>query len=103
MTINWVSLAIGSVLVATVGVVADWQIGSRLRKWSERRELTREYGSLAGHYLDYRVKDDGTRLPSVWRVARNRAHLGRLAFPISIHLSSMTVAFWLKAVHYRQV
>ena len=48
MTINWASLAIGSVLGATLGVVADWQIGSRLRKWSERRELTREYGSLPG-------------------------------------------------------
>ena len=64
MTINWVSLAIGSVVGATVGVVADWQIGSRLRKWSERRELNREYCSLAGHYLDYRVKDDGTHEPT---------------------------------------
>ena len=64
MTINWVSLAIGSVLGATAGVVADWQIGSKLRKWSERRELTREYGSLSGHYLSYRVKDDGTHEPT---------------------------------------
>ena len=64
MTINWASLAIGSVLGATLGVVADWQIGSRLRKWSERRELTREYGSLAGHYLNYRAKNDGTHEPT---------------------------------------
>lgn len=64
MTINWVSLAIGLVLGATVGIVADWQISSRMRKWSDRRELTRAYGSLAGHYLNYRVKDDGTHEPT---------------------------------------
>ena len=47
MTINWPSLAIGSVLGAILGVIADWQIGIRLRKWSELRALTREYGALA--------------------------------------------------------
>jgi hypothetical protein len=64
MTINWVSLGIGSVLGLTLGGFADRQISARLRKRSERRELTREYGSLAGHYLNYRVKDDGTHEPT---------------------------------------
>jgi len=52
------------VLGAILGVIGDWQIGARWRKWSERRALTKEYGSLAGHYVGYRVRDDGTHEPT---------------------------------------
>jgi hypothetical protein len=63
MTISWPNLAIGSALGAILGVIGDWQIGARLRKWSERRALTKEYGSLAGRYDAYRIRDDGTHEP----------------------------------------
>ena len=45
MTISWPNLAIGSVLGAILGVIADWQVGTRFRKWSELRALTKQYGS----------------------------------------------------------
>jgi hypothetical protein len=64
MTIDWLNLAIGSALGATLGVVADWQIGTRIRRWSELRALTKEYGCLAGQYLNYRMRDDGTHEPT---------------------------------------
>jgi hypothetical protein len=64
MTINWPNLAIGSLLGAILGVIADWQIGARLRKWSDLRALTKEYGSLHGQYVNYRVRDDGTHEPT---------------------------------------
>jgi hypothetical protein len=64
MTINWPNLAIGSVLGAILGVIADWQIGTWFRKWSELRALTKEYGSLAGRYTTYRIRDDGTQEPT---------------------------------------
>jgi hypothetical protein len=60
MTISWPNLAIGSVLGIILGVIADWQIGTRLRKRFELRALTKEYGSLAGQYANYRIRDDGT-------------------------------------------
>jgi hypothetical protein len=64
MTISWPNLAIGSVLGAILGVIADWKIGTRLRKWSELRALTKEYGSLGGRYVTYRIRDDGTHEPT---------------------------------------
>ncbi len=64
MTINWPTLAVGSMLGAILGIVGDWQIGTRLRKWSELRALNKEYGSLAGHYVNYRIRDDGTHEPT---------------------------------------
>jgi len=64
MTIDWLNLAIGSVVGATLGVIADWQIGTRIRRWSELRALTKEYGCLAGQYLNYRIRDDGTHEPT---------------------------------------
>jgi hypothetical protein len=64
MTISWLNLAIGSVSGAILGAIADWQVGTRWRKWSERRALTKEYGPLAGQYLNYRVRDDGTHEPT---------------------------------------
>ena len=64
MTIHWLSLAIGSVSGVILGAVGCWQIGSRLRKWSECRALTKEFGSLAGEYANFRVKDDGTHEPT---------------------------------------
>ena len=64
MTINWPNLAIGFVLGAILGVIADWQIGARLRKWFELRALTKEYGSLHGQYANYRIRDDGTHEPT---------------------------------------
>jgi hypothetical protein len=63
MTFSWPNLAIGSVLGAILGVIADWQIGARLRKWSELQALSKEYGSLAGQYANYRIRDDGTHEP----------------------------------------
>ena len=68
MPINWASLAVGSILGASVGVIADWQIGARFRMGFQRRALTRAYGSLAGHYVNYRVRDDGTHEPTGGRV-----------------------------------
>ena len=64
MTINWLNLAIGFILGAILGVIADWQLGMRIRRWSELRALTREYGALAGQYVSYRVRDDGTHEPT---------------------------------------
>jgi hypothetical protein len=79
MTINWPNLAIGSILGAILGVVADWQIGTRFRKWSELRALTKEYGSLDGQYVVSRIRDDGTHEPTAkgrstrnLRLRRNR-------------------------------
>lgn len=63
MLISWPNLAGGSALGVTLGVIADWQIGARLRKWSELRSLTREYASLGGRYECYRIRDDGTYDP----------------------------------------
>jgi len=60
MTISWLSLAVGCVPGAILGAIADWQIGTKWRKWSERKALTKEYGPLAGQYVNYRVRDDGT-------------------------------------------
>lgn len=64
MSISWPNLAVGSALGVILGVIADWQIRARLRKWSELRALTKEYGSLTGRYLIYRIKDDGTHEPT---------------------------------------
>jgi hypothetical protein len=64
MPINWPNLAGGSVLGIVLGVIADWQIGARLRKWSELRALTKEYRSLSGKYANYRIMDDGTHEPT---------------------------------------
>ena len=64
MTINWPNFAIGSLFGAILGVIGDWQIGARLRKWSERKALTKEYASLAGQYVTYRIRDDGTHEPT---------------------------------------
>ena len=64
MTINWPNLAIGFVLGAILGVIADWQIRARFRKWTDLRALTKEYGSLDGVYVNYHVKDDGTHEPT---------------------------------------
>ena len=61
MTIHWWTLAIGFVLGAGLGAVAEWQIGPRLRKRSELRALTFDYAGLAGRYTQYRVRDDGTQ------------------------------------------
>ena len=64
MTINWLHLAIGFTSGAILGVIADWQLGMRIRRWLELRALTREYGPLAGQYVSYRVRDDGTHEPT---------------------------------------
>jgi hypothetical protein len=64
MTINWPNFAVGSVVGGILGVIADWQIGARLRKWSEPRALTKEYGSLGGQYVAYHIRDDGTHEPT---------------------------------------
>jgi hypothetical protein len=59
MTTNWLDLWIGTGLGTLLGIFGNWQIGARWRKRSERRALDREYHSLAGHYMNYLVKDDG--------------------------------------------
>ncbi len=64
MTINWLSLGVGAGLGTILGSIGDWQIGTRLRKWSERRALNREYHLLAGHYVNHRVREDGTHEPT---------------------------------------
>jgi hypothetical protein len=64
MTMDWPSLAMGSVLGAVAGVIAAWQIGVKLRKRSELLALNREYHSLAGEYLSYQVREDGTHEPT---------------------------------------
>ncbi len=64
MTISWLSLGIGAGLGILLGVLGNWQIGTRLRKWSELRALNREYSSLAGQYVNHHVKDDGTHEPT---------------------------------------
>lgn len=53
MTIDWPNLVAGTI----VGIFAHWQVGSRLRSWSERRTLRRKYACLAGDYANYRDKD----------------------------------------------
>lgn len=64
MAIHWWTLAIGLIIGAGLGAVAEWQIGLRLRKRSELRELTRDYASLAGRYTQHRIRDDGTQEPT---------------------------------------
>ena len=64
MTLSWPNLAIGFVVGLILGAIADWQIGSRFRKWSELRALNKEYGSLAGQYKAYRIREDGTHEPT---------------------------------------
>jgi hypothetical protein len=64
MTINWPNFAIGSVLGGILGVIADWQIGAKFRKWSQLRALSKEYGSLDGQYATFRIRDDGTHEPT---------------------------------------
>jgi hypothetical protein len=64
MTINLPNFAVGSVLGVVLGVIADWQIGTRLRNWSQLRGQAKEYGSLDGQYATYRIRDDGTHEPT---------------------------------------
>jgi len=64
MTVNWPNLAIGSTLGAVLGVIVDWRIGARVRKWIELRALNRMYGSLSGRYANYRIRDDGAHEPT---------------------------------------
>lgn len=64
MTISWPNLAGGSISGAVLGVIADWQIGSRVRQWSELRVLAKIYGPLAGQYMSYRIRDDGSHEPT---------------------------------------
>ncbi|WP_158749116.1 LapA family protein [Acidobacterium sp. S8] len=64
MTFHWPILVAVSVLGVILGVLADWQLGTRFRKRLELRALTREYGSLAGQYLNYRILDDGRHEPT---------------------------------------
>jgi hypothetical protein len=64
MVLNWPYLAVASAMGVALGAIADWQIGAKWRKRSERRALTREYGSLSGHYANYRLRDDGTLEPT---------------------------------------
>jgi hypothetical protein len=68
MTLAWSSLAIGSLLGIVLGAVADWKIRASLSKRSELQALTREYSSLTGEYLTYRVKDDGSHEPTGGKV-----------------------------------
>jgi hypothetical protein len=63
-TINWLSGAVGAAFGTVLGVVGDWQFGGRLRRWSDRRALTKEYGSLAGDYVNYHVTESGSHDPT---------------------------------------
>lgn len=62
--INWLGGAVGAVFGAVLGIVGDWQVGSRLRRRSERQALTREYASLSGDYINYRVTESGSHEPT---------------------------------------
>jgi hypothetical protein len=64
MTAHWLGLAMSAGIGVILGAVADLQIGTKLRKRTERRALTKEYGSLGGTYLHYRVREDGTHEPT---------------------------------------
>lgn len=64
MPINGSNLAVGAVLGAILGAIADWQIGTRFRKWSKLRALDKEYRSLAGEYASYRIREDGSHEPT---------------------------------------
>lgn len=64
MTIHWPDIVAGIAFGAILGAIADWKIGLRLRKWRELGALNKEYSSLAGQYLHYRIKDDGTHEPT---------------------------------------
>jgi hypothetical protein len=64
ITRTWLSGAVGAVFGAVLGIVADWQFRSRLRRRSERQALTREYSSLAGDYVNYRVTESGGHEPT---------------------------------------
>jgi hypothetical protein len=62
--ISWPNVVAGFISGASLGAIADWQIATRLRKRSELRSLTKEYGNLAGKYMVHRIKDDGTDEPT---------------------------------------
>ena len=64
MLISWSKLAVGAFFGASLGVVSDWQIGARLRNRSRLRALDKEYRSLTGKYVDYRIRDDGSHEPT---------------------------------------
>jgi hypothetical protein len=68
MTIDWPNFAVGALSGAFLTAICDWQIGARIRKWSElrrlRRALTKDYGALAGHYVNYNVGDHGRHVPT---------------------------------------
>jgi hypothetical protein len=64
MTLNWLNLALGAAVGAILGVLGTWKISPRLRKWSDRRALYREYHTLPGRYANHRVTDDGSCEPT---------------------------------------
>ena len=64
MTINWLDMAAGAGLGAVLGILATWRVSPRLRKWSDRRALQREYQALAGRYENHRVTHDGGYEPT---------------------------------------
>jgi hypothetical protein len=64
MMIHWASVAVGFFPGVVAGVAAAWQLSIRIHKWSELRALGRQYCSLTGHYLSYRVLEDGTQEPT---------------------------------------
>ena len=64
MTISWLDLGLGMGLGTVLGILGHWQIGNRMRRWSERRALHNEYHSLAGHYRNHLVREDGTHEPT---------------------------------------
>jgi hypothetical protein len=63
-TLNSLSGAVGAVFGTILGIVGDWQVGTRLRRWSELQALTREYGSLGGDYANCRVTESGGLEPT---------------------------------------
>ncbi len=64
MSIHWLVPAASAGVGVILGVLGDWQIGTKLRKRSELRALTKEYGSLSGTYLNYHLRDDGAHEPA---------------------------------------
>jgi hypothetical protein len=64
MSIDWPSVAVGSVLGVALGAAVAWQVCLRWQKRVELRALSRDYALLAGKYAMFRVREDGAQEPT---------------------------------------
>jgi hypothetical protein len=61
--IDWSNLLAGAVAGFFLGVLAHY-LYDRSVRWSEVRKLRDQYGHLAGTYVNYHFKDDGSKQPT---------------------------------------